>query len=588
MEDTRIGSFRPWLFSLLISSILTVPVALVALMPSYSWVRTITAFRVFPTHARFTGVLLACLGFVTLVPLIHHCLVSLPRWLNSASRIRFPHELSFSIKGVALGFALIMLFWTPTAILMYPGASTGGDTVNQLYQYFATAPTLRGLTGEFIDSEFINDSPLLDTLVFGWFVSLGKNLGSDQLGFFLYCLTQMLLTAMLFSVAVCYAEKLGVPPVARLVVLLFVALLPMMPMAAFAMQKDSLFSMFLLLYCLLFVEIVRSDGNALHRPFMLVAFLIASMLCSLTKLTGSYTTLAVGLILVAALKGERLRAFALTIAPYAICAVLLPRIVFPALDVYTPQSGGGVPGSHILYQQVISVLRDESPETLLSEEELTSLERTIDVQKAIADYKPNITDGVSKCVKEGPFSRDSLSFLMIWFKLGITHPATYAKSVMKCCIGAYVPTFIFNQEVFVYQDAIDFYHTIAASKGTSFTLAVENPPYLSSLAVDWRSFLTGVLGVVPGFSLLLSYGFYGGWIPVLCIGFCLYYRRKSILGLTPNIVTSLLLMMIPVLFARYLIPSLYLCIPSILWTLGTAASSLDESVLDGVVSTHDD
>lgn len=568
----RTHTSRAVLSAALLATVLAVPLGIVAIYASDTWLEGATTFRFLINHRRVAGIALCLMSWFSCFFLFKYIFQRSTTIFEYACGIRgLPHmlELKYKPTYVMCGAAVLLACWTPIMILMFPGATTGGDTINQLYQYFSSAPTMRGLTGQYVDAEFINDNPIFDTLVFGWFISTGRMLGSDTIGFFCYCLMQTALVACVLSISICYGDRLSIPPAVRLALLIAVALNPLMPIAAFAMIKDSLHSAFLTLYTVIFAEIVLTGGDALRNRSTLFLYVAVSILTSLTKAAGIYVVLLSGLILVF-IQRKRVLALALMASNFLLCAVLLPSILYVQLDVYTPMSPGGLPGSQMIFQQIIEVLR-EHPDELVAQDYGT-LSSIIDVEKAMENYNPYITDGVIKSAKESSFNEESISLLKMWVKIGSKYPLSYVKTIAKVALGALIPTHVFNQDVFVYQNAIEHYSSVAAAANTSFTLDVRNPELLSGLAIDYRYFLMNILGVVPGISLFLTYGFYGGWLPIICIFICLYFNKRYLLTLIPSIITSLFLVGIPVLFARYVTPSLFLSVPALVFAIGALCS----------------
>ena len=108
---------------------------------------------------------------------------------------------------------------------------------------------------------------------------------------------------------------------------------------------------------------------------------------------------------------------------------------------------------------------------------------------------------------------------------------------------------------------------MAAKVGNEFHLYAANPEATHAIAEQFNDFYNNTLSAIPGLSLILTSGFYGGWIPFLAVIICWLSRKKSCLGLVPIILTTLVLLICPSPLARYIMPSVYTAIPAVGWCL---------------------
>lgn len=560
-------------YALVLAIVLSVPTLLAFHFTSPETFNKLYCTHILYNHPRFTGYVLSTLAFFIILIGTYIAFGRLPEWLNRIEKRKAPRILpmTFTARGVLAAFLVLTIAWSPVFVAMFPGATTGYDTANQIYQFLAPPPTFENWTGTYVDGDFINGNPIFDTIIFGSFIWIGKALGSDVLGMFLYCIVQALLTALLFSTIACYSEKLGLPPILRFAALLAMALCPLLPNAAYTMQKDSLFSLFFTVYFLMYIEAFRTRGKALKSPRFIVAFIVIACFCCLSKQTGTYAVLASGLVMAIALKGSRIRSALSIVVPYAICSIMVPVLVFPAIGVWEDPDPSPIPGgAHVLLQQSITVLK-KHPEAY-NEEELETLDKVIDTNKALDKFTANKTDGVSASARSTATKEDVDAYLALWLRVGLRDPLDYILATMRCCGGHLAPTKTYSGDIAVNQNGLRRVEKESAGGGYELTLDIENPKVLQLFAQDGLKFYQETLGTVPVFSLLMTTGLYGGWIPLICFATSLYFRKRDAVALAPVIVTMLLLLVIPVSLARYVVPSIYLAFPAILWALHSAIS----------------
>ena len=223
------------------------------------------------------------------------------------------------------------------------------------YQFLCPAPTWYPATSEAINANFVDHHPVFDSIIYGSFVSLGRMLGSDGLGMLLFGICQSAFTAIAFALTICYLERLGVPPLLRILSVAFVVLYPIIPISADTMQKDSTFAPVFLLYLLCYFELFRTKGAIAESKRFVVGFILVSCLIALTKKPGIYLVVICAIALLIALKHYRKTAAIMLIAPVLICSLILHAIFVPLLDI---APGGKQEVLGILYQQSVTVLRE--------------------------------------------------------------------------------------------------------------------------------------------------------------------------------------------------------------------------------------
>lgn len=192
---------------------------------------------------------------------------------------------SISIVKLAMMF---FICWLPYFAVFYPGTGNG-DTASQIMQYhhiYTAILKLSSLQGESIFAS--NHHPYFLTLVFGIFSKIGLWLGNIDYGIAIYVILQMLLFAFTLAYMWKYLQELGTTFKYIRFGIIFMAIVPIVPLHSICMVKDTLFSICCLVLTLHLTEIIRYDGEKLKEFKFCLLLFITCVLFALTKNQGVY------------------------------------------------------------------------------------------------------------------------------------------------------------------------------------------------------------------------------------------------------------------------------------------------------------
>lgn len=472
-----------------------------------------------------------------------------PRFLDSLNRKNpLPAiDLVFSRKSALTAAAIIFACWLPWIIVEYP-ASIDWDTYNQLYQFFAPPPTYYSTMGTLFNTEYIDHHPIFDTLMFGSFVWLGEALGSQNIGMFLFALLQCAFTAMALALSCCYLDKLGVPKPLRLGLLAFAALFPPIPNWAMCMCKDSLFSAVFILYFIAFIEAMRTKGAALKSNRFLIGYIIISGLCILTKKPGVYIFVLSGLALLLACKSSWKRTLPALIAPLIIFSLAFPAVVYPLIGGVA--NGGKQEMLGTFFQQTTTYLLEHDDATA---NELEAISAVMNIDAAKEKWKPGISDPAKNSFRADATSLEIARYFEVWAVQGIRHPLSYLTATCRTSIRAFAPV-----------DIMGWHTTCNPSKSAlemfgdaSDSITFHKPERLNAVSSSIESIYRRSLESLPIINWPFTQGFYGGWLPALCILLAWYNGKKHILPFIPMLGSWVFLIMTPTVADRYLLPFVY-------------------------------
>lgn len=457
------------------------------------------------------------------------------RWffLSSSSPL-----LRWDVLGVVLTSTIVFACWLPWLLAMYPGVFWA-DTANQvawaLNDYW----------------KILAQHPLFDTLVMGWFAQAGLDgSGNAFTGIYALVLIQSAACAFALGALCCYlGERIRIPRAAAVAAFAFCALFYPLPTFMGTLAKDTLSLPFFILFALAYVECMRTRGAALRNPGWAVLLCASALLLALTKKPGLYIVCLCAVFAFASVRGWRAKAVwpALSVVVVLCANLLMPAIVTGPLNRQIVPDGREE-ALALPMQQLANAVR-LSPQSF-DESERAVVNQTYFMGFAgIPDaYNWMCADGVKRYSE--PDGADYGAFLRLWADKAPGHALAYVEAwdglVADWFTFGASPDLVFNfysgdiNEEFM---ALPGYEPEAAAAG-----ALEA--------------ITGVLGYVPGMSVLVGKALWASVVPGFCL-FSIIVRGRGARGrrfalLMPMVGTFLFLMIGPVSIwnegIRYVMP----------------------------------
>ena len=457
----------------------------------------------------------------------------------------------FNPRSILLTALTLFMCWLPIMIVFYPGVLTF-DGLNQLYQYAIPAPTWYTTTDTMLDAEYIDHHPIVDTLLYGFYVYfIGGLFGSQNVGMFLFGLTQAGLTSFSVAFSICLLEELCISHRARFAVLILSCLFFIYPINSVTMLKDTLHAPLFLLFFSMFVLSLKTQGKALEDAKFLIAYILVSSLCILSKKTGLY--IVIPSLLVSLLLLRNARALLSALLPVFVCLFLVPTLVYPAIGGVA--KGGTQEAMSLFLQQSVAVGVKHYDD--LPADEIEAVNTIIDFDFARDNFDPKLADPAKSTFKKNSTIQDIAAYFLVWCKQGIRYPYLYLKTTLICIGTLFVPVKGLTVYQGIHLDDLYRFQEHAAQYGHVFVITLHQPSILEPIATSIKEFLDLQLAIWPISSFFFSKGLYGGWIPVFAFMIVLFNRRKYLSWLTPIVLSTLVLLLCPVDNARYVFPLLY-------------------------------
>lgn len=555
------NSKKALLFSLVLGAMLATSFFIVAVFyrgesfAAYAWL---------PKSAVLCALISCVLGLV-LAGSFYLLLTRFPAYWAEAGGHEAPglgKRIVFSRKGIAFCGIVIFLFWLPITILMYPAVSNM-DFFNQIYQFQASAPTYYTTMGIVVDAEFIDHHPVFDTLVFGLFYSLGDAIGSQNVGLFLLTLCESASLAIMLGLAVCYLERLGLPGAVRVGALVFAIFFPYYAPFAADSTKDTLFAIAFIPFVICYLETYRTNGEVLRNKPFLVAFIFATGFCLLTKKLGVFICVPSLLLLLPFIKQGRRYLASAVVLVVVLFSFAIPNALHAALDV---APGGKQETLFIPLQQTVALLKAHPEE--FTDDDLDKIDKVINLEKAQEKYSKTLADGVKNTFRPEATNAEISDYLGLWVQGGLRHPLIYIKATLMCSARLVLPSSSMGFDVDITSpDVRERWTQYFNNTSEGFDFRAERPAVLLDFATKLEKLLHNKIASIPIVGLLTTRGFYGGWLPFVCVAITFFNRKRDCVALIPVILTVLSLLISPGSLARYVHALMFVIIPMIGWML---------------------
>lgn len=470
-----------------------------------------------------------------------------------SSHRRLPKlTMSFDVEHVGISALVLFVCWLPAIIVSFPCA-LNLDTLDSFYQFENTPPVF--YKGVYHPVKFVDHHPVFDTLVLGSCFAVGDALGNQSMALFLLVICQAIALSFVLAAACCYLERLGAPTWFSLATLAFFALFPAFGRYAATLLKDSLFLVPWIPFFMCYLEVFRTDGEALKKKSVLIVLVLSAGFCILTKKLGPYIVLPSLFILIFAVKRNRSASIGSLVAVVLVFQLLFPATVYPAIGGVQP--GGIQEALGFTFQQVIAV-KHEDPQGV-TDEEFARVDKVLDTKEALRLYNPSITDPVKGRYRFDSTREELRDYLWTWAAVGLRHPIIYLGTLAQETCGLYVPSKVMGYYTIPYPDnkiTSDYegdHAEFLESISPEFKISMQRPKKLVEIDAKFtRAYET--ITSLPVLSIVFSCGFYGGWIPFLAFLVTFYRRKRNCLALVPIVLTCFFLVLSPTSSARYVLP----------------------------------
>ncbi len=384
---------------------------------------------------------------------------------------------------------LIGAAWLPWVTVFWPG-SVDWDSWGQISQVLGV-------------QEMTAHHTVLSTWLHGWLFRLGRALGSDNLGVFLYIVLQFLVCAWVFGQVTAFAARLGCSRGVQYAVTAFFALDPIWGAFIQTQVKDTLYTGLFVLFVLKTADLLLFPQEWQGSRPRLTAYAVLGVLCCLLRKNGIYAVVPMLLASAFTVSEKHLRRPVLAVL-LAVCIGSFGFDTFTEKVLDIPAGSVGEALS-VPMQQTARYIRDYGNE--VTDDERTAIEKVLDYDAIAQSYMPELSDGVKQYYKN-PGKGDLARYMLVWAKMLLKHPVCYFEATHANSHGYYTITkcraindyYTFNNDICMEMSEMNV-HYLDKSGYLRYAFvqalsAFEKLPLVGlTTSIGFMAWLTAVLGL---------------------------------------------------------------------------------------------
>lgn len=368
------------------------------------------------------------------------------------ARQDLPHTFNESKTRVSVFFArhpfgcsavALLIAWGLYLVVFAPGTLTwdGARSLNQ----FTT------------DAYLENHHPVLMNLLYAALMSIGRSMGSDNLGLFLITGLQTLMMALSLAAIFSCMSRLRAPRPFMIICLVYFMLFPAWGVLAQEVLKDTLFCAVFGFFCLRIGLVIIEGPHRISRRGWVLLF-AAALLVALTRNNGIYiaTPTLIALLALCLLSKRDLRAHSRVKKPSAWAGAVLGgtlAVYFALTAAIYPAAGIDMRNEKemlsIPFQQTARYLAQYPDDVTASEHD--AIDAILPADELADLYNPDLADPIKEEYKlhnakiEGSYEYADnhpsalKEYLSVWLSMGLRHPGTYIAATIANTYAYFYP-----------------------------------------------------------------------------------------------------------------------------------------------------
>ena len=399
----------------------------VLMILGYSYDYNYTPNLVFNSNIHILITLIKFIGFYFL---FKNLLNAIYRYFTKGKFQENANKLTimFSKHPYLFSFIVLFIVYGIYLIIFYPGV-INYDNANQIKEVL-------GMHTRYLDSiVVINDNitltnfnPILHTLLLGNLFKVGVSIGNVNFGLFLYTFLQMIIVIAVLSYSLKFLYKEGVKSKYLLWILLAYIIIPYFPLYAITCVKDTLFTMFVLLYIIKLYQFIKYDFK--FKDYVL--FMITILLVILFRNNGIYLillSLPFTLIIKKGIRKQIVLMCVLIIGFNYGYGQVLSALEIPNTSIREMLS--------IPFQQTARYVKYH--ESDVTEEQKKVIDTILTYDTLGSRYNPILSDKVKNAYNKYATNEELMDYFKAWFEMFWNHPMTYVNATVSNVYGYFYP-----------------------------------------------------------------------------------------------------------------------------------------------------
>ena len=317
-------------------------------------------------------------------------------------------------------FSVILLCWLPWVISYYP-ASMDWDVYRQLASFTNVSSYAHS-----------NHDPFFSFFVIGVCYNLGKWLGSENLGVFIYIVLRDIALAAIYARVVWTLSRAGFPKLLCIVVLFYYAITPVWGAYAKHAFKDTFAAGLFCAAITSMICVIRLERNKKLQYNDCVVFAILSCFSCLFRGNVIYALLPSVVLLSILLISKKQIGYG--------CIALSGCLFFLVFNYSITHFGGIKPADKeealsLPFQMSARTVRDHFEE--ITEEEKAALNGYLDYESMGTRYDPLVSDPVKNRAKKDVSVSTKAAYFKVFLKMISKYPVTNFEAIIASTYGYY-------------------------------------------------------------------------------------------------------------------------------------------------------
>lgn len=436
---------------------------------------------------------------------------------------------------------VILLFWLIYMIAFYP-LILSKDPSFQIKQFFNVKTKYIDYVIPLSDKvNLTNHHPVFHTMLLGGSIKLGRLLGSDNLGLFIYAIMQSITLASSLAYTISYLYKKKESLILSFVLLMIYSLVPMFPFYAMSAVKDTLYTAIIIFFVITLFTII--DNNKEIKTSKYLVLLLLSILLYLLRNNGIYV--AVGTILVLAIYRRKEFIYLIATLLFVIGTyisydkILLPALKIPAGSIREELS--------VPFQQTARYVKEHGDEIPLKDRK--KIDKLLEYDTLKDRYNPNLADPVKNKYNKYTTKKELKDYFRVWWKEFLIHPTTYIEATLNNTYGYFYP------------DTANWY--IYSGKNYNKLITEDNlVNYHYNKLSTLRMILSGygiIFPYIPLIGLISNIGFSAMGLITLIVYLLTSRYKKYVIAMLPSLLSLAICFISPAnTYFRYTMPFTFL------------------------------
>lgn len=417
---------------------------------------------------------------------------------------------------------IIITFWLIYIIAFYP-VILSPDPSFQIKQFFNVDTKYAESVIKLDENVNItNHHPVVHTLLLGGCISLGRLIGSDNFGLFIYSMIQVGILSATLSYTIKYLKKVNVSLKVRVMLLIIYSIVPMFPFYAMSAVKDTIYTSFIILYVIFLYDFITFNKEKKITNMKLIYIILLLFLISLFRNNGIYVVVLSFPFIIGYSKKNRIKTLAaLTI--FLALTTCYSKVILPYFKI---TNGSIREMLSIPFQQTARYVKYYGDE--ISEKDKKAIDKILTYDTIVERYDPELSDPIKNKYNKYATDDDLKDYFKVWYKGLLKHPGTYIEATINNVYGYFYPNSIKWYTYYSYDKRI--------TKDNLVDYSYNNLQNLRDSLVLYQ----GIFPYIPFVGLISNIGF-NTWILLIMGAYLIIFKKRQYLIVLMPLYASVLI-----------------------------------------------